>query len=451
MNATALHMAVKVRNLDCIRYLIEHGASLNMQDVFGQTALHYAAEIGDIELLTLLLTYNANPNIKDKLGETPLFYAVSSSHIKRITHLYDNIDKTNANTTLKPIENMDTITALVKAGADLHIQEYRNRTLLHLAAHFGDAACVQYLLEHKVDPHVMGKDGQTALRLSIIRKNKDILEIFLKTCMYTDSYLNDALVLAGSVEDLDSIKCLLTYGANINHLASHDGLSILIRACCSQNTNLSMIKFLLDNKADPNLQSIGNGTALFLAVKAQNHELVMLLLQAGANPNISCSYMTLDTEMDSTGETLIKAKILVEEMNLLSVAISCNNLDIITALLTNKKCPADPNWVSQQTKPDVSPLAMAIRKNNGTAIELLLQYDANSMLCLDASNKSALEYARTQASYGYLDQRFLDLLETYVVKHSLSLPVVQQYLQTTYGKEWQESLNSKIGKNPKPE
>lgn len=66
-----IRMAEEGRLQD-VKECLEHGANINMQDIFGETALHYAAENGHLDVVKLLLGYGARTDTLDKTQRTPL-------------------------------------------------------------------------------------------------------------------------------------------------------------------------------------------------------------------------------------------------------------------------------------------------------------------------------------------------------------------------------------------
>lgn len=82
---TALHVAVSAlrdndTSLECVQYLLEHGADPNANDVEGWRPLFSAAEWGRERCIRLLLQYKATvAGCKDDQGWTALHYAVSQN------------------------------------------------------------------------------------------------------------------------------------------------------------------------------------------------------------------------------------------------------------------------------------------------------------------------------------------------------------------------------------
>lgn len=57
-----LHIAVKSKNKEVAKILLEKGARVNKRDVYGSTALHLAAQNNDLHMIELLLKNGAKPN-----------------------------------------------------------------------------------------------------------------------------------------------------------------------------------------------------------------------------------------------------------------------------------------------------------------------------------------------------------------------------------------------------
>lgn len=80
---------------------------------------------------------------------------------------------------------------------------------------------------------------------------------------------------------------------NINHIdiLGDTALTSAIRSCTTENCDkiVQIIELLLDYGADPNLCGSGGLTPLMLAVMKGQMNLVLLLLNAGADPSIQVS------------------------------------------------------------------------------------------------------------------------------------------------------------------
>ncbi|MFA6301587.1 MAG: ankyrin repeat domain-containing protein [Legionella sp.] len=83
---TALIIAAKTRASALVKKICTIDKScVNLQDNQGRTALHYACVLGDVDSVRALIAAGANVSIQDKKGNTPAHFASSgSTHIKEV-------------------------------------------------------------------------------------------------------------------------------------------------------------------------------------------------------------------------------------------------------------------------------------------------------------------------------------------------------------------------------
>ena len=79
----ALHKAVFFSGKDAVALLIAHGADVKHKDHFGTTALHVAAQESDPDKVALLIAHGADVNARDEEGKTPLAVAMDSRSSSR--------------------------------------------------------------------------------------------------------------------------------------------------------------------------------------------------------------------------------------------------------------------------------------------------------------------------------------------------------------------------------
>ena len=88
--------------------------------------------------------------------------------------------------------HIDMVKTLIKEGALLNAtSKDRNYTALMDAAQIGEVKITKVLLEHKADPNIQSKDGQTALILAVGRQDVEIIEMLLKN--NSDCNLKDSM------------------------------------------------------------------------------------------------------------------------------------------------------------------------------------------------------------------------------------------------------------------
>src|SRR6185295_10671641 len=85
---TALMTAAGNGNVDAIKVLLAHGASVNAKEAWKQqTPLMWAAHEGNTQAVKLLLEAGANVNDRSIFGWTPLLFAVRQGEVGTIEAL----------------------------------------------------------------------------------------------------------------------------------------------------------------------------------------------------------------------------------------------------------------------------------------------------------------------------------------------------------------------------
>jgi ankyrin repeat protein len=77
--AIPLTEAVISNEVETVRTLLSSGVDVDQQDKIGYTALHYAAQNYLLDIALVLLEHKASVDAKDTYGNTPLFRAVFNS------------------------------------------------------------------------------------------------------------------------------------------------------------------------------------------------------------------------------------------------------------------------------------------------------------------------------------------------------------------------------------
>ena len=132
---------------------------------------------------------------------------------------------------------------------------------------------------------------------------------------------------------------------------------------------LNATKYLLNNGADPNIQSSMGETPLYQAVEMEKISHVNLLLQKGANPNISQ----------------------IDGVSPLHLAVNRQNILIIKELLKSGANPNNKTILYSQT-----PLHFAIKNNVDPMILLILVQYNGSLFIKDKFEKTPLDYISSE-------------------------------------------------------
>jgi ankyrin repeat protein len=249
-SGTSLIDAVKAGNRAAVRTLVTR-STVNGSEADGMTALHWAVRADDLETVTLLLKAGANVSAANRYGITPLSLAA-----------------TNGNAVITR--------ALLTAGANANAPGPDGETVLMTAARAGSAGVVTALLERGVNVNAAEAwQGQTALMWAAAENHGAAIT-----------------ALAARGADLNARSKELSfpeYRYETNGMAVFQlpkgGWTALMYA--ARQNAMEATGALADAKADLNATTKQEGTtALQIAIINIHYDLANLLLERGADPNV---------------------------------------------------------------------------------------------------------------------------------------------------------------------
>ena len=310
----------------------------------------YASVNGHSVVVELLLNAQANPNIEHSGGLTALMFACEKGHSKVVELLLNrkanpNIQDSDGCTALMLASHhgySEIVELLLKDKADPNIQNRDRYTALRFANENGHFRAVELLLKHHANPNIQGKKaGYTELHFAVLSLKKDAKSGLLFTTM------------TGTVEDYIKIIQLLTGQSSTD----------------------------IDAVTDKGF------TSLMFASYCGCTEVVELLLEAGANPNIQIKTSTTmrNTMSDLPGDILLQP----QRKSLLSINVSVwkemsingttalmsasfeGHLDIVQILLQAKAKPDLQDEIGDTA------LLLAAMKGHSDIVQHLLECGAN--------------------------------------------------------------------------
>ncbi len=190
MARTPLHVAIRGRQVEVARYLIEHGADVSARDRDGVSVLSTAALFGLADVATALMDRGADVGEDvDHRGQGPLQMAASRGHAEVISLLVARgapVDGRHPEG-VTPLDwaafrgHLAAAQVLLDAGADPNAPSRVDWAPTPMLGALCGAGCemVQLLLDHGGDPNAATPQGVSALRLAIERGDSSVVELLL--------------------------------------------------------------------------------------------------------------------------------------------------------------------------------------------------------------------------------------------------------------------------------
>ena len=424
---SALHIAVKTQNKAATKSLLRHKASIDILDHSQNTPLHYAVLSNEYNLTKLLLVNGADANLTNKFGQTPFSMASSKNYPKLKTLLSEYGGQ--------PPQNKSQAEIQRKLRSYNEIRSKQNSTQmiwsdLMMAAWYSDVDVANYLLGRKIDLSVKDANGNDALTLAILKKNKLIIEKIIyhmeKETRYADE-LHAALAMAAkngnklaieqlmnagvkhaytgnvietpagiAIKNNHSASALLLIG-NISTFNSHGNYLGNLLILASKANMPELVEQLLNLKAKVTLTDLQGRTALWHAVNADNLFVTKLIVAAGASAN------RMDDEQHSpfirsvmNGNIAITSMLLTNGADVHSQTSSGNTPLMIAINLGNEQIAAllirNNSDIRHRNKLSLTPLMIAAAQGQANTVKQLMDKGANASRKSD-EGKNSYDYA----------------------------------------------------------
>jgi len=221
-NTALVTAAGQAGNVEAVRYLLGHGASLKPNEL-GQTPVSRGARADDLAIVKLLIEKGDESNARDRSGFTPLMFAAANGNLEMTKLLLAKGADVNARMEpsinsvkngpvaigkLSPLSfaatsrNPELVRLLLAAGADINAKDVRGMTPLMLATASDHASpeVVRVLLARKPDVTIRSEAGETALAWAGKFRNSAILDPVQKASagMAPPSVVRNAVDRAGA-------------------------------------------------------------------------------------------------------------------------------------------------------------------------------------------------------------------------------------------------------------
>nr|XP_046918571.1 ankyrin repeat domain-containing protein 6-like [Dermatophagoides farinae] len=126
--------------------------NLHLKNKQGHTALHLAAQKGHNQSTRVLLLAGCKPNVKNNFGDTPLHSASRYGHV-------------------------GVVRILISAFANVNELNKNDDTALHIAAAMNRKKLAKILLENGCNPTIVNRQGETPMNIALRKSYFDIQEL----------------------------------------------------------------------------------------------------------------------------------------------------------------------------------------------------------------------------------------------------------------------------------
>jgi ankyrin repeat protein len=320
---TRLFKAVQKNKIDLVKKLVKNESDANTADRHGKPVLWEAVKRNHYEIAKYLISRKANIEARYNNNFTPLMVVAQGiKKIKIAKLLLDNGAKINAvdlkgNTSLIIAVkrfHYSFVEYLLTRGADVNHKNNNHKTALMFAAQKSDGyKIIKGLLRYGADVNAQTPKGETALLYAIQK-----LVINSQRTEYTatllinngahvnvnDIYGSPILIKAIHIKNkkvaIEIVSKLLEAGANVNKKSEvRRNLNETALMVAARMGKIDLVNLLLQNGADPNLKDIKGNNAINKAKRYS--QIIALLKKSGCRIDGTSSYI-------DRGFTLLKEK-----------------------------------------------------------------------------------------------------------------------------------------------
>lgn len=383
-DGTALGIAAAANDLAALQALADGGADLDAPDKDGKTPLMRAWQAGAQDTLHALLRMGADIGAVDHDYKNILHLAAAANDAAALQTLIDGGGTAHLQTRMPSADKLtplhaavragaeDAARVLIAAGANVNIPDAQNMTPLHSAAAQNDTGMIYTLIcEGHAEIHrIENPAAYTALHIAVINKHEAAMRALCD--LGADPHQMDAekrtpLNIAGWNGFLAGVKYLMEeIPAEVENEAALQSRTQALFDALFYDHKETADYLIASGKVDMNRPTRSGEYILQAALQGSKSDMAEKVIEAGADVNVK-------NAQDMTPLFLCTMR----------------NLVVPAVLLLQKG--ADPNL----SAPDNRPLHAAIARDYPFMVTLLLDHGANP-LQTDSFGRIALDLARQQ-------------------------------------------------------
>ncbi|KAH8807348.1 ankyrin repeat-containing domain protein [Xylogone sp. PMI_703] len=356
--------AVKSRKLDALKTLLDLGADINATGEYGNTALTVAIAGDNVDMIQHLVLRGADATI-DNAVEKAARRSAGHTYLKILRDGgAEGFLSQSCVAAAAEAGNEKSITLLLDAGADIEAKGAWGNGPLNFAAGSDRVGVMRLLLDRGADIDAPGEYGKTGLVSAIEKDSLDMVKLliergadlkgaFLAAARRNEGHRIIKIMLdagarvpaedsgigaAAQIGNLKSLTMLLDGGANIEERDGWGNSPLIIAVSFSQ---MAATKILLQRGADVNVSGSRQRTALQLAFEQNTVETAELLLSEGIELQAwkTCLEEALQQKNNQHIHLLMRSitdEDIVQDTKgtMLQLAIKCHRYDILTELIS---------------------------------------------------------------------------------------------------------------------
>jgi ankyrin repeat protein len=350
---TALCIAVENGKLEVLQYLEEKGANFDFQNKVGYAPLHCVAKETDFEMFRYVAERCSNIDVVDSNGDTPLMYAALEGSLHKVKYL---IEKRNANVCV--------------------CNKTRN-TPHHYAAKSGELRLIAYLFkrfgnrcnirndegESPLITAAVNRQWPTVIKLSRMHANLHAKKHNGMTVLHIASEQGKVEVVAWLLQKRFSVDKRTAAGNSVVHIACQNGALPLLKYFSETCVNFDVInrsgdsplhfavlhnhadivEYLLNKNVNVNQQNSEDSAPLHIAVKNSRLDIVKVLVDGGADVTLhdiqhrTPLYLALEYGNEELiGYLAVKSSTCIVSLNIaFEIAVWSGMWNVLPCLLDN--------------------------------------------------------------------------------------------------------------------
>ena len=277
-----LHFAVTEGHVAAVEVLLKHGADVTLQTLYGgETYLQLASDRNHLDVVEKL-RFHFKEHVETEGERHEIHDASSSGDLKRVQEL-------------------------LEADASLaDVPDQIGKRPIHFAVSKQHHAVVDCLLELGAQPDVEGYPSENRIgsygyrpvcsalwENSYWKQSND----YVSVKKLLDAGANYTITIAAALGDEDRVRELLAEDRSLSNAMEPNGKRAISAA--AERNHANIVRLLLDAGADPNLPEGPNcpkGYALWVASNRGFRDVAEMLLAAGADPNADVESSANPTE-----------------------------------------------------------------------------------------------------------------------------------------------------------